>query len=106
MSKAEQRVPALDMGVLETVERKQSFTQKMSKKIKVGNLPRQGGWAVPTGGKRPFKRRRGAGARLTTGAGRESWPDPCRSAAAWPGLARPHSVHPKHPRPHPRHRST
>ena len=39
MSKAEQRVPALDMGVLETVERKQSFTQKMSKKIKVGPFP-------------------------------------------------------------------
>ncbi len=35
MSAAEQRVPALDMGVLEAVERKQSFTKKMSKKIKV-----------------------------------------------------------------------
>lgn len=36
MSSTESRVPALDMGVvLEAAERKQSFTKKMSKKIKV-----------------------------------------------------------------------
>jgi hypothetical protein len=48
MSAAEQRVPALDMGVLEAVERKQSFTKKMSKKIKNLVTPR-GKPGSPTG---------------------------------------------------------
>lgn len=41
MSSTESRVPALDMGVvLEAAERKQSFTKKMSKKIKNLVTPR------------------------------------------------------------------